>query len=317
MAWEDWSVSSAAFPKSFSPLRVLLLAALTLAVLAVAPSPASARDADDAVVVITGDVDVARGETIEDVVVVDGDIDVAGRVKGSVVAFAGDVRLSGSVGDDVVTFAGRLRALPGAVVGDNVNYADERPLISPQATVRGEVQEEDWDDLGSLAGIGVISALAFWLAVTISTMVLGLLMLVAAPQAADATAAAFRGSAGLAIAVGLGLFIVLPLVAIIAIATLVGLPLGIAILFALIPLWALGYVAACWLLGERVVGPPRHRFVSFFAGWGILRGLALIPVLGWLVGIAATVVGLGALGVAIGRARREEDDRPTPAAVAT
>lgn len=306
---------SVALPQSRSLRRIVLLAALVLGALAVAPSAASARDAEDAIVVITGDVDVARGETVEDVVVADGDIDVAGHVKGSVVAFAGDVRVSGRVDDDVVTFAGQLRALPGAVIGDNAKYADERPLISPRATVGGEVQEEDWNDLGSVAGIGVISAIAFWLAVTISTMVLGLLLLVVAPQAADATAAAFRGSAGQAVAVGLGLFIVLPLVAVVAIATLVGLPLGIAILLALVPLYALGYVAACWLLGERVVGPPRHRFVSFFAGWGILRGIALIPVLGWLVGVAATVIGLGALGVAIGRARRE-DDRPTPAEVA-
>jgi hypothetical protein len=43
--------------------------------------------------------------------------------------------------------------------------------------------------------------------------------------------------------------------------------------------------------------------VAFLAGWAILRVAALIPILGGLVWFAAVVVGLGALAVAIWRAR--------------
>ena len=45
------------------------------------------------------------------------------------------------------------------------------------------------------------------------------------------------------------------------------------------------------------------------AGWGILRVLALIPVAGVLVGLAATVVGLRALAVALWRAGRPGEAR--------
>ena len=41
-------------------------------------------------------------------------------------------------------------------------------------------------------------------------------------------------------------------------------------------------------------------------GWGILRVVALVPVLGWLVSLAAVVVGLGAIAVAGRRARRRD-----------
>ena len=44
---------------------------------------------------------------------------------------------------------------------------------------------------------------------------------------------------------------------------------------------------------------PRPRLV----GWAILRVVALIPILGGLVWFAAVVFGLGALAVAIWRAR--------------
>ena len=285
-------------------------------VLAAAPS-AEARDPGDATVVITGDVEVARGETSGDVVIADGDVNVAGRVDGDVIAAAGDVRVAGTVDGDVITFAGQLTVLPrGRVTGD-ARYGDEKPEISPRGSVDGDIEHEGWDDVfGSAALAALIGHLVFWLAISISTLILGLLLLVIGPQAADATLLAFRDRAGLSVAVGLGLFIGLPVLAVVAIATLVGLPLGLALLLALVPVWAVGYVTGCWLLGRRVVGPPRHRFTSFFAGWGILRAIALIPVVGWLFSLAALVVGLGALGLAIGDARRSEDD-PSVGSTAT
>jgi hypothetical protein len=52
--------------------------------------------------------------------------------------------------------------------------------------------------------------------------------------------------------------------------------------------------------------------LAFLVGWGILRVLALVPILGGLVGFAAVVFGLGALAVGIWRARTTS--RAAPAA---
>jgi hypothetical protein len=90
--------------------------------------------------------------------------------------------------------------------------------------------------------------------------------------------------------------------------TLVGLPLALAILLALLPLAAVAYVVAAWALGARLVKAPRSRFLAFLAGLAVLRALALVPVLGVLVGLAAGIFGLGLIGAAIGAARG-----PTPA----
>jgi uncharacterized protein (DUF697 family) len=106
--------------------------------------------------------------------------------------------------------------------------------------------------------------------------------------------------------------------AIVALVTLVGIPFGIALLLAAIPVLLVAYATAAWIVGRRVL---RNRSASLwaalFAGWGILRLLALIPIAGELVGLAATVVGLGALAVALWRARRasaliEETRPPAP-----
>jgi hypothetical protein len=50
--------------------------------------------------------------------------------------------------------------------------------------------------------------------------------------------------------------------------------------------------------------------LAFLAGWGILRALALIPVLASLVWLAATVWGLGALVIAARAAGRPTADAP-------
>ncbi len=268
-------------------------------------SAAKSGGSDNAVVVVTGDVEVARGESVDAVVVIDGDVRIAGHVDGSVVVVNGTTTISGTVDGDLVTIAGPARLLPGALVDGDVQYGDEKPVIARGATVTGDIDHEGWSDAAGI--FAVVGALALWVAVTVSTLILGLLLLVAAPQAADAALHQARRQIWVAVAVGLAVFIALPVVGVIAAVTLVGLPLGIALLMALIPLWAVGYVAGAWLLGRRLVGPPRHRFVAFFAGWGILRGLALIPILGFLVAIAATVVGVGALAVAAGAARRDKD----------
>jgi hypothetical protein len=107
-------------------------------------------------------------------------------------------------------------------------------------------------------------------------------------------------------------FFGLPILAIIALVTLVGIPLGLGLLAALGLIYALGYGATAWIVGRRILGEPTAWVLAFLVGWGILRVLALIPILGGLVWFAAVVFGLGALVVAIWRARTTS--RAAPAA---
>jgi hypothetical protein len=294
--------------------RVWPPAALILLVVLALPTTGFAAEAadneEDAIVVISGDVTVPRGETVDAIVVADGDVRLAGHADGDVVLFAGDATIGGRIDGDLVTFGGRARLLPSAYVAGDVHYGDERPIIAPSATVRGDVTKEDWDD--SLELLPFIGAFVLWLGITISMAILGVLILLIAPRAADAISARPRERIGPVIAVGIAVAICLPLVAVVAAITLVGLPLAFVIGLALLPLAALAYVAAAYALGRRIVGGPRSRLWSFFAGLAILRALALIPILGLLLGLAAVVFGLGLIGAAIGAAREERGPARSP-----
>ena len=126
-----------------------------------------------------------------------------------------------------------------------------------------------------------------------------------APRAALAAYDAAQTRTGRSAAWGLALFLGIPIAGVILLVTLLGLPLGVVMLLALIPLYALAYTTSGWLLGRRLLGSDRGRVLAFIAGLAILRVIALIPLVGGLVWFVATVFGLGVLFVATGRARSE------------
>jgi hypothetical protein len=284
--------------------RVSVLTVL-LAILTLAPAgPAGAagpRGDEGAIVVVSGDVVVQRGETADSVFVVDGDVRIAGRVDGGVIVLSGDAVVAGTIEGDLFTASGVARLLPRAEVTGDVRYGDEHPDIAPDARVRGDVEKESWPDLGG--ALIWVAGFLVWLAISISAAVLGALLLLIAPRAADAIEARSRQRVGPLIAIGVTVLIVLPVAAGIAAITLVGLPLALVVVLALLPVGVLAYLASAWVLGRRIFKAPRDRILTFLAGLAILRLLALIPVFGLLVGLAATIFGLGLIGASIGAAR--------------
>jgi cytoskeletal protein CcmA (bactofilin family) len=288
-------------------MRRISSLALLLSLVALAlPVAASAQTSDhsaDAIVVVSGDVTVPRGDTVDGIVVVSGDVRLAGHVTGDVVLVSGDATVSGRIDGSLVTIGGQARLLPRAFVAGNVHYGDERPIVAGTAIVRGDVSKEDGLDSLDLLPFLSISVYFLWLAVGISIAILGALLLLVAPRAAEAIEARSRERVGPLIAIGIAVAIALPVAAAIATVTVVGLPLAFVIALALLPLWAVAYCASAWVLGRRIVKPPHNRVLAFLAGLAILRALALVPILGFLVGLAAAVFGLGLIGAAIGAAR--------------
>ena len=175
----------------------------------------------------------------------------------------------------------------------------------------GTVSKEDFDD--ALEGWGWISWAAWWLAVSVSTLIVGALLVWLAPAALYAAERAVRERLGATIAFGIAIAIGVPLLAILALVTLVGIPFGVALLLAAIPVLVVAYVTSAWILGRLVL---RNRSTSpwaaLLAGWAILRAAALVPIVGGLVGLAATVLGLGALAVALWRGGRSGAPTATP-----
>jgi cytoskeletal protein CcmA (bactofilin family) len=278
----------------------VIFGALVLSLIFAAPASAqtAAQDQGKSLVVLSGDALIPARANVETVVAFDGSVVVDGHVTGTVVAFNGSVTINGAVVGDVVVFNGVLRLAPGAHVGGSV-YADDR-VIDPRAQVSGPVS-----GLSSSAWVPSTLVIGFvvWLAVAVSALMLGLLLLWLVPRAMDAAAGVATTAVGPAIGWGLAIVVGLPVLSVVAMATLVGFPLGFGVLLGLALIFAIGQTGGVWVLG-RILFRRGSRAQAFLLGWAIVSGIALVPFIGGLVWGAATVYGLGVLTVAGYRARR-------------
>lgn len=293
-------------------MRRLFVGCVCLLALALA-GPADAKSGKDRIV-IEGPVTIGPGERAGDVLVADGDVTVAsqGEITGDLAVASGKVRILGSVKGDVVSLADRTVLGPRARVGGDLSYGDEKPVVPSGASVGGDVKRVNIDK--ATGGLGVAVGIGLWIAVTVSVLILGAVLLALFPRAAEVVYEIAQSRVGASFLWGLLTFLAIPIVGAILLVTVVGLPLGLLLLLLVAPLYAIGYTTAAYALGQRILGPQRGRFLAFFAGLAILRVLAIVPVLGGILGFLATLFGLGLLVLAVARSRgRPAQAAPAPA----
>lgn len=263
--------------------------------------PASAQDGgpdfdENDQIVLTGRLLVASEDTVDSAGIFNGSALIEGTVRESVFVLNGDAEVSGTVRGDVVVVNGDLVVRSGATIeGDLITQGT--PEVEEGATVRGDRQSVT--TRFDFEGWGLAGRFAWWIGYSVSVLVLGLLLLAFVARLAESVRAVVRTRTGASIGWGLGLFFLIPIAAVVLLITVVGLPLGIFVLLALALIYTLGYTVATIGLGSRIVNESQSRFLVFLAGWLILRLLALIPFVGGLVWLIASVWGLGLLAVAI------------------
>jgi len=251
-------------------------------------------------VVLLGRVVVARGQSVGEVVVFSGRAAVAGVVRGDVVVFNGPIAVSGQVSGSVIALGGSVRLLAGAQVSGDV-LARERVSLAEDARVGGRVREDVTFNLsGPLRGV---RAFVSWLAVAVSTLLLGLLFALVAPRGMDAAARAGRTAPFVSAGWGLGLAIAVPALAVAAVALVLGLPLGLAALLALALLAMLGAVVTSHTVGRLLIGDERGAAVAFLAGWGVATVVGVVPTVSGVAFGLSSVFGIGAIAVAVWRVR--------------
>jgi hypothetical protein len=282
-------------------LAIATFAALVISVLLAGPVLADSGDQLNSrdQIVLNGTLTVAEGETVDTALLGHGIATIDGTVTGAVVVFDGRTDISGTVQGDVFAFNGTVTVHSGAVIeGDLVTR--ESPNVESGATIRGKQQR--LSARFDAADIGFASRVAWWIGYSVSTLVLGLLLLLIMPTLDPAIVRAMRERMGGAIGFGVMLFFLLPIVAVLFLVVIVAIPLGLFLLLALALLYTVGYVAGAHALGRRLVkSPTSSRFVAFLAGWAILRVFGLIPVIGGIVWTLASIFGLGLLWVAARR----------------
>ena len=303
---------TASLPARFA-LGFSLALAFASAIVALAPPVARAQTTgapvpftDGEWIVLSGPARVERGATLRTLIAVEGPTTVVGDVLGDVVALGGDVSIEGKVGGRLVALAGDVHLGPGARVEGDV-LTSRTPVLAPGARINGEIEPLQ----GTLPiANGVLGMFGTWLAMTLSLLVVALVLAWLVPSAAaDAVYEAARSAPLAALGTGTVVAAGLPVLGILALVSVLGIPLGLVLLFGLGALACAGYVGGAWWLGRRVAESARPlsrwpRLGWLLLGFGLLRLGALVPGVHVALWIVASTLGLGAACVAAYRARR-------------
>ena len=252
-------------------------------------------------VVLRGDVVVARGQVVGEVVVFHGSVTVGGVVRGDVVVLDGQVTIAGQVSGDVIAVHGAIRVLATAQIAGSVRGGSD-VVVADGAQVGGGVARGVRFTLsGPLGALGALLAAA---AVSVSALVMALLLWWASPRGVERAATAGRERPLASAIWGVAVALALPVGALLAAATVLGLPFGLAVLLAVGALWLLGLAATTWVIGRALVRTPRRAGAALAAGWGIAVAVGLVPVLNVVWWTLGGVFGVGVVLVAIAGARR-------------
>jgi len=283
----------------------------------------------------------AAGQTISISGNVNGDLMVFGSavnvastatVKGDLFVGAGNVRIDGLVEGDIK--GGGSEVTIGNGVKGNVELEVDSLTILPTANIEGDLTytSEEEADIQSGAQIGgatthnlppvkeepaipfpfvLFSGILSKLAGFLMALVTGLVIILIAPRRLTSIAESIRISPGASAGWGALVLFLTPIAAILLCLTIVGIPVGLIAL----ALWGIGlYLAQIpvgLLIGRLIIsrfrGVERRAIMigALALGLVILTLLGLIPYLGFFIGLAVALFGLGAVVVSERRRRAE------------
>ncbi|CAN5588528.1 hypothetical protein BH20CHL7_BH20CHL7_11900 [soil metagenome] len=298
---------------------LVIIASLGLALIALVPAVLAADrtgPSDHVLISIQGDITLPAGEQVDLVIVIGGTTTVFGDAT-TVIAIDGRAVFSGGTTQHVLAIASPVEIGAGATVTGDVTTLDSSTVaVAPGAAFGGTVQ----DLAPRLAGIGAILAPAIFLlfvGVFIVNLVAGLALSALGARQVRAAEALISREPGAVLVAGLA-GVLLPMILVVGLfVSVVGAPLGIAILVTVWPLVTyLGYLIAGiwigdWVLGRTSAGATtRERpYAASVVGLVVLQVLFIVPP----ISAIASLFGLGAVLLLAWRVIRGETASSVPA----
>jgi cytoskeletal protein CcmA (bactofilin family) len=252
-------------------------------------------------------------------------IEEGATVNGSVVLFGGNLTVNGTVNGDVAVTGGAAFLGPAAHISGNLTTVAASLDRSEGSSVDGQIYNTatSWSTNGENGTdtqplipavpaippvkfefkplVSVLNGFGQSLGIAILAM---LLMLFLAPHA-DRVAHAIIAQPLTAGGLGLLTVVVAPIAIILSVITLVGIPLALIIVIALVAAGVFGWIAIGYEIGQRFTRAIHQNWhPAFSAGLGtfaltlvaeVLTGIPVLNCVGWLVPFLLSMAALGAI----------------------
>jgi hypothetical protein len=236
-----------------------------------------------------------------DLTVVGGSITIEGTLHGNILAFGSAVLIDGGVYGDITLFGGSVTLRPGSHVYGTIHLYGSQEIKDNGAYLNGTI-----DDHSRHSWFSGLQALSFPFWFLLVMIPLGLLSAWLLPEHSMFVRATIEQHWKRGFLLGLVSLLLAPVLLLILLSSIIAIPVALIVLLLLFAAWALGIIAVSWSIGEQILHAMssrpisrRMRFVAIVLGLLALSIFGSLPVLGWLISIAASLVGLG--GVLLSR----------------
>lgn len=235
-------------------------------------------------------------------------IEFQGTAKDNLNLYADEVIFSGQASGSV-TIEGRKVQLDEAarIEGNLTIRSSEEAIISPNATVVGTLIQTDLEDAEFFKEHEDDSdGREFFLLLSTSVFLLGLILILFARGFVEQGITMLRTHPGRSILWGLIVFFGIPILVIAAMVTIIGIPIGVAILLSLPFLLILGLAMVAlgvsdWIFNKKSNAKKTGQRLLLLAAGVILLVIAgFVPFLGRLLILLAMLFGLGAASITLG-----------------
>jgi cytoskeletal protein CcmA (bactofilin family) len=243
-------------------------------------------------------------------------IDIAGSLRRELRAAAARVRISGTVDGDVVLAARDIEILPTARVrGSLVYWSGQEARIEPGAQIRGPIVHRQPEFLDRAGRILTVVATITRALFVVNLLAAGLILFLLFPGFTVSAARTIQREPGASLALGIVLVAGIPVVLGCLVLSIVGAPLGLALVPVYLVALLIGLLTAAFCLGElgahAVLRRPELSRGAHVAGLLValtaLSLVRLIPIAGNVILLLAVVVGLGGWTLRVYRRYRGED----------
>lgn len=229
-------------------------------------------------------------------------LDLAGKVDKETNGLINHMRIAGILGRGTsLLTVHHLELDATAAVNGNLNYTSpSKASIHPDAVLSGtehfsKAEPEEKDEWVTFSLILVFMFL-------ISTIIIWLLLRFLLGNSLNHIHSQFEVKRATTIGYGLVLFVALPIVILILFFSVIGIPIGITLLFSyLILLYVAKIFVGSWA-GTRIVKHynwPIHPIFAEFLGILALYGLLQIPFVGFILSLGVWIFFLGAIAITI------------------
>jgi hypothetical protein len=246
-----------------------------------------------------GDIALPAGEQADVVFVANGDADIAGTVN-TLTVIDGTATVHGATLEEIVVISGTLALEEGTTVLGNVRSIESTVTQTEDVVLGGDVKGLDAELIALGAFLGP-AMLLFAIGMLLASLVAGLLLAGLGSRQVRAAERVIGEEPLQVFVIGLVAAIAIPVLAIVAMITIVGAPLGLGILFGILPALAfVGFLVAAIFLGEELLGtrkePMAERpYRAALLGVVVLQVVGIVPVVGGLVTAVASILGVGAI----------------------